>query len=313
MYMNKVILAGFLGKDATVHSGNNGNFTILELATKSSYKDKESEKYISRTEWHKLIVFGGRGEWAAKLKKGDHVLVEGELRHTEYESKKTNTTQQSDSIRVSNIQKLDRTQKTSSEAEEAEELPLEDEAAYPYAARPKNGSPVLDQGLKCPFGRGVSKNRWSIQSSLARHCASCGRGDNNDARTLTQNGQELLHQEERASDVGRKEVVKILHCVIHNMCRLADSGVEHQHIQPIADNGAHLFGEQRCAVRSAEVRRDSICAPTLRFNRGDKRFRSQRRAAIVNQNVRPGLRERRCRRAANSSRCACHKRHFVLK
>ena len=129
MYMNKVILAGFLGKDATVHTGNNGNFTILELATKSSYKPKDSDKYISRTEWHKLIVFGGRGEYAAKFKKGDHVLVEGELRHTEYESKKTNTKQQSDSIRVSNIQKLDRSQKASLEAEETEDIPVEDEAA----------------------------------------------------------------------------------------------------------------------------------------------------------------------------------------
>ena len=129
MYMNKVILAGFLGKDATIHTGNNGNFTVLELATKSSYKDKESGKYISRTEWHKLIVFGGRGDWAAKLEKGDHVLVEGELRHTEYESKKTNTKQQSDSIRVSNIQKVDRTQKTASDEEDFEEIPLEDEAA----------------------------------------------------------------------------------------------------------------------------------------------------------------------------------------
>ena len=129
MYMNKVILAGFLGKDATIHTGNNGNFTILELATKSSYKDKESDKYISRTEWHRLIVFGGRGEYAAKLKKGDHILVEGELRHTEYESKKTNTKQQSDSIRVTNIQKLDRSQKTSSDAEDAEENPVDDEDA----------------------------------------------------------------------------------------------------------------------------------------------------------------------------------------
>ena len=129
MYMNKVILAGFLGKDATVHTGNNGNFTTLELATKSSYKDKESGKYVSRTEWHTLVVFGGRGEYAAKLKKGDHILAEGELRHTEYESKKTNTTQQSDSIRVTNIQKLDRSQKTSSDAEDAEEIPVEEEAA----------------------------------------------------------------------------------------------------------------------------------------------------------------------------------------
>jgi len=129
MYLNKVILAGFLGKDATVHSGNNGNFTILEVATKSSYKDKESEEYISHTEWHKLIVFGGRAEFAAKLKKGDHILIEGELRHTEYESKKTKTVQQSDSIRVTNIQKLDRSDKTSSDSSEAEDIPVEEEAA----------------------------------------------------------------------------------------------------------------------------------------------------------------------------------------
>lgn len=129
MYLNKVILAGFLGKDATVHSGNNGNFTILELATKSSYKDKDFEEYISRTEWHKLIVFGGRAEFAAKLKKGDHILVEGELQHTEYQSKKTKTVQQSDSIRVTNIQKLDRSNKTSSDGNEAEDIPMEEEAA----------------------------------------------------------------------------------------------------------------------------------------------------------------------------------------
>jgi single-strand DNA-binding protein len=129
MYLNKVILAGFLGKDAIVRTGNNGNFTTLDLATKKSYKDKESGKYVSRTEWHNLIVFGGRADYAAKLKKGDHVLAEGELQHNEYESKKTNTTQQSDTVLVTNIQKLDRTQKNPSDAEEAEEIPVEDEAA----------------------------------------------------------------------------------------------------------------------------------------------------------------------------------------
>jgi single-strand DNA-binding protein len=129
MYLNKAILAGFLGGDATVRNGKNGNFTTLELATKKSYKDKESGKYIARTDWHKLIVFGGRGEYAAKLKKGDHILIEGELQNNEYESKKTKTKQQSDSILVTNIQKLDRSQKTSSDAEDAEEIPMEDEAA----------------------------------------------------------------------------------------------------------------------------------------------------------------------------------------
>ena len=129
MYLNKVILIGFLGKDAAVRTGNNGNFTILELATKTSYKDKESGKYVSRTEWHNCIVFGNRSEFAGTLKKGAHILVEGELRHTEYESKKTNTTQQSDSVRVTSILKLDRNAKAAPEDQDAEEIPEEVEAA----------------------------------------------------------------------------------------------------------------------------------------------------------------------------------------
>ena len=128
MYLNKVILIGFLGKDAVVRTGNNGNFTTLELATKSSYKDKESGDYVSHTEWHKLIVFGKRSEFAAMLKKGAHILVEGDLRHTEYESKKTKTTQQSDSVRVTSIQKLDRSAKTGEDEPEIEEVPEEVEA-----------------------------------------------------------------------------------------------------------------------------------------------------------------------------------------
>ncbi len=54
MYQNKAILIGFLGGDAEVRTGkNNQKFTTLSLATKTSYKDKESGEYISHTEWHR--------------------------------------------------------------------------------------------------------------------------------------------------------------------------------------------------------------------------------------------------------------------
>jgi single-strand DNA-binding protein len=77
MYQNKVILMGFLGKDAEVRTGNNNrNFTTLSIATKSSYKDKESGEYISRTEWHNCIVFGKLAEFAGTLKKGAHIQLE---------------------------------------------------------------------------------------------------------------------------------------------------------------------------------------------------------------------------------------------
>src|SRR6201984_1384590 len=38
-----------------------------------------------------------------------------------------------------------------------------------YAARPENGLPVLDQRLKCSFGRAVSKKGRIFQTGLARH------------------------------------------------------------------------------------------------------------------------------------------------
>ena len=53
MYLNKAILMGFLGGDAVVRTGkNNKQFTTFSLATKTSYKNKETGKYNERTEWH---------------------------------------------------------------------------------------------------------------------------------------------------------------------------------------------------------------------------------------------------------------------
>ena len=83
MYQNKVNLIGFLGNDAEVRTANNRSFTTLSLATKSSYKDKKSNQYVSQTEWHRCVVFGNLSEFAGTLTKGAHVQVEGELRSRE--------------------------------------------------------------------------------------------------------------------------------------------------------------------------------------------------------------------------------------
>ena len=121
MYQNKAILIGFLGGDAEVRTGkNNQKFTTLSLATKTSYKDKESGEYISHTEWHRCVVFGKLGEFAATLKKGAHIQVEGELRSRKYDSTKTNTEVTIWEIRVNSILKLDRAEKASPEEQDAD-------------------------------------------------------------------------------------------------------------------------------------------------------------------------------------------------
>ena len=113
MYQNKVTLIGFLGNDAEVRANDNRSFTTLSLATKSSYK--KDGKYISHTEWHRCVVFGNLSQFAATLKKGAHLQIEGELRSREYDSNKTGTKQTVWEIRVDSILKLDRAEKATSD------------------------------------------------------------------------------------------------------------------------------------------------------------------------------------------------------
>ncbi len=113
MYQNKVTLIGFLGNDAEVRTNNGRSLTTLSLATKSSYK--KDEKYVEHTEWHRCVVFAKLGEFAATLKKGAHLQVEGELRSRKYQSTKTNAEQTIWEIRVDSILKLNRAAKAAGE------------------------------------------------------------------------------------------------------------------------------------------------------------------------------------------------------
>ena len=78
MYLNTVTLIGFLGGDPDRRqTKNNNTFTVLSLATKASWKNKQSGEWESRTEWHRGIVFGPLADFAATLKKGAHVQIQG--------------------------------------------------------------------------------------------------------------------------------------------------------------------------------------------------------------------------------------------
>ena len=117
MYQNRATLIGFLGKDAEVKTTrNNASFTVLSLATKRSWKDRESGERKSETTWHRCIVWGKLGEFAATLAKGAHVQIEGEIRTREYTQKPAGRmTKSITEVRVISIVKLDRPKKADSE------------------------------------------------------------------------------------------------------------------------------------------------------------------------------------------------------
>jgi single-strand DNA-binding protein len=107
MYLNNVTLTGFIGGDAdTRTTKNNTTFTVFSLATKNSWKDRESGEWTSRTEWHRAVVFGRLATFASTLKKGDHVQIQGQLRTREY-AKDTEKKTVAE-IRATSILKLDR-------------------------------------------------------------------------------------------------------------------------------------------------------------------------------------------------------------
>ena len=55
---NRITLIGFIGKDAQTRYTPSGTaYTRFSLATNVSWKDKATDAYQTRTEWHS-IVFG---------------------------------------------------------------------------------------------------------------------------------------------------------------------------------------------------------------------------------------------------------------
>jgi single-strand DNA-binding protein len=119
IYKNTITLKGFLGANAVERTNSNERpIVVLSLATKSSYKDKQSSEFISRTDWHRVIAFGRLAESAKALTKGTYVEVEGQLQSREYVSGETK--RRVSEVRARSIAKLEHTPGSAAEHLDAE-------------------------------------------------------------------------------------------------------------------------------------------------------------------------------------------------
>ena len=86
--VNRVTLLGHVGRDPEFHTGASGDRAArFNLATTERWKDRAGE-FQERTEWHRIIVFGGQvGVVERLVRKGSAVLVEGRLTVREYTDK----------------------------------------------------------------------------------------------------------------------------------------------------------------------------------------------------------------------------------
>ncbi|WP_455466418.1 single-stranded DNA-binding protein [Bartonella sp. B39] len=89
--LNKVTLIGYLGADPeskTVASG--AEVVNFRMATSESYKDKNTDQKIEKTEWHSVVVFNPHLAKVALqyLNKGSKVYIEGKLQTRKWQDKK---------------------------------------------------------------------------------------------------------------------------------------------------------------------------------------------------------------------------------
>ena len=105
--VNKAIIIGHLGRDPELKQGQSALFCNLSVATDESYQDNNGNK-ISRTEWHRIVVYGKQAENCAKyLKKGSLVYIEGSLQTRKWQDD-TGIERYTTEIKASRVQFLDR-------------------------------------------------------------------------------------------------------------------------------------------------------------------------------------------------------------
>lgn len=84
--LNRVMLLGNLGADPELRVTPGGQSVLkLRLATTESYVDKGGTRQ-ERTDWHRITVWGKRGEALSKfLTKGSSIFIEGRIQTSSYE------------------------------------------------------------------------------------------------------------------------------------------------------------------------------------------------------------------------------------
>jgi single-strand DNA-binding protein len=135
LYENEQKLKGYVGKDAeSFATRNQTTFVVFSLATKTGYKDKQTNEWVNHTEWHRIVAFGKPADYAKGLKKGDYVEVIGETRSTQRElvvvkDKKQSKIKVRDwEVRASIVKKLAKPESSREENLDAEPI-TEDDAA----------------------------------------------------------------------------------------------------------------------------------------------------------------------------------------
>jgi single-strand DNA-binding protein len=106
--LNKITLIGRVGNDPEIKQFETNKVANFSLATtERGYKTSSGREIPERTDWHRIIVWGGLAKVVeGYVKKGSKVYVEGKLRYREY-ADSANVKRQVSEIYADNLLLLD--------------------------------------------------------------------------------------------------------------------------------------------------------------------------------------------------------------
>lgn len=90
MALNKAMLIGNLGQNPEVRTLQDGRkMATLSVATSESWRDKKSGERVTKTEWHRVVVWNENiAKFAEQyLKKGSRCYVEGQIETRKFQDR----------------------------------------------------------------------------------------------------------------------------------------------------------------------------------------------------------------------------------
>jgi len=87
--VNKAILVGRLGRDPEIKEFQGGDkIANIAIATDENYRDKQTDEWKKKTEWHRVTLHGKLAGIAEQyLRKGALIYVEGKLQTRQWQDK----------------------------------------------------------------------------------------------------------------------------------------------------------------------------------------------------------------------------------
>ena len=88
--VNKAVVMGYVGADPDVRTTQGGvRLARVSVATHEYYTEKESGERRKKTDWHRVVAFGGRATLVEeRVAKGDAVCFVGRMKTRKWRDEK---------------------------------------------------------------------------------------------------------------------------------------------------------------------------------------------------------------------------------